>query len=304
MPSLYREFATWALHDLAIRKRQGTQIIIQSNHFTARYWVPVRQADESPNQFAERKKKFWKKLPRHSDLSERLALAFEALCRVEEKKAAAYDILEILRNAPAATRTHYESRGIGYAYRPIDSALGTTRRGHRTRRKKRGICVEARQAESVRVQASEFIRNHKNFDSRFRDRLEWFKSCFWRDTKWYAETEESYLAQVAAFEEIRGPFEWWSAMILPAVAHLYHEQRKFTQALVYYRKAIRAARKAIMHEDLRYFVVYWMRLGIKLCLRSARVVEAPPYAGSRVPSDRGVPPPGVHAALRAAPVRR
>ena len=27
MPSLYREFATWALHDLAIRKRQGTRIL-------------------------------------------------------------------------------------------------------------------------------------------------------------------------------------------------------------------------------------------------------------------------------------
>lgn len=51
-----------------------------------------------------------------------------------------------------------------------------------------------------------------------------------------------------------------------------------------------------MHEDLRYFVVYWMRLGIKLCLRSARVVEAPPYAGPRVPNYRAVPPPSVNAA--------
>ena len=101
---------------------------------------------------------------------------------------------------------------------------------------------------------------------------------------------------MAAFEEIRGPFQWWSAMILPAVAHLYHEQRKFDQALVYYRKAIGAARRSIMHEDLRYVVVYWMRLGIKLCLRSARVVEAPPYAGPRVPNDRAVPPPSVSSA--------
>ena len=44
-------------------------------------------------------------------------------------------------------------------------------------------------------------------------------------------------------------------------SHLYHEQRKFAQALVYYRKVIRAARRAIMHGDLRYFVVYWMRAG-------------------------------------------
>jgi tetratricopeptide (TPR) repeat protein len=289
MASLYREFATWTLHDLAIRKRQGDRIIFQGNHVSAQYLLPVRHPDEAPEQFAERKRKFWKELPRHSDLSERLALAFKALCLIEEQKAAAYDIVEILRNAPADKRAYYASRGIGYAYRPIDSAFRTTRRGHRTKRKKRGICVEARQAETIRVQASEFIRNHKNFDARFRDRLEWFTSSLWRKTQWYEQTEKSYLARVAAFEERSGPFEWWSAMILPALAYLYHEQRKFAQALVHYRKAIGAARRALMHEDLRSFVVYWMRLGIKLCLRSASVIEMPPYDGPWLPSDLDSP---------------
>jgi tetratricopeptide (TPR) repeat protein len=294
MSPLYREFATWTLQDLAIRKRQGDRIIFEGNHVTAQYSVPVRHPDESPEQFAERKRRFWKELPRHSDLSERLALAFEALCRVEEKKAAAYDILEILRKAPDDKRAYYASRGIGYAYRPIDSALGTTRRGHRTKRKKRGICDADRQAETIRVQASEFIRNHKNFNARFRDRLEWFKSSVWRETQWYEQTERSYLARVAAFEERSGLFEWCSAMILPALAYLYHEQRKFPQALVHYRKAIGAARRAIMHEDLRSFVIYWMRLGIKLCLRSASIIRMPPYDGPWVPNDRAVPSSSVN----------
>ena len=102
-------------------------------------------------------------LPRRSDLSERLALALAALSRIEEPKAAAYDILEILRKAPADKRAWYESRGIGYAYRPINSAFGTTRRGHRKKGKKRGMSGEARHAETIRVQASTFIKNHKNF---------------------------------------------------------------------------------------------------------------------------------------------
>jgi tetratricopeptide (TPR) repeat protein len=296
MPPPYREFATWTLHDLAIRKRQGDRIIFEGNHVSAQHPVPGLFADETPEQFAARTRTFWKLLPRHSDLSERLALAFEALRHVGEKKAAAYDILEILRGAPAGKRAWFESQGIGYAYKPIDSALGTTRRGHRTKRKKRGICVEARQAETIRVQASEFIRKHKNFDALFQNRLEFFRSSLWRDTEWYEETEESYLAQVAAFEELSEPFEWWSAMILPALAYLYHAQRKFAQALVYYRKAIGAARRAIMDEDFRYFIVYWMRLETKLCLRSARLVELPPYDGPRIPNDHAVPSLSIKAA--------
>jgi hypothetical protein len=259
-------------------------VVFEGNHVSRQYILPIRGPAESPEQFAERKREFWKTLPRGSDLSERLALAFAALTRIEEPKAAAYDILEILRKAPAAKREYYESRGIGYAYRPINSALGTTRRGHRKNGKKQGLDEEIRQAETIRVQASTFIKSHKNFDALFRDRLGSFRFTFWRDAEWYEKTEKSYVAQVAAFDELNRPFEWWSAMILPVTAQFYHEQRKFAKALVHYRKAMKAARGAVMTEDLRDFVVYWMRIGIKLCLRSASVVEMPPYSGPQ-PTD-------------------
>jgi hypothetical protein len=84
-------------------------------------------------------------------------------------------------------------------------------------------------------------------------------------------------ARVAAVEALDGPFESWSAMILPMSAYSYHEQRKFAKALVYYRKAIEAARGATMNDDVRHFVVVWMRIGIKLWLHSASVVEMPAY---------------------------
>ena len=54
MPLPYREFATWTLRDLAIRKREGDWIIFEGNHVTARHSVPVRHADETPEQFAAR----------------------------------------------------------------------------------------------------------------------------------------------------------------------------------------------------------------------------------------------------------
>jgi hypothetical protein len=291
MPPPYREFATWTLQDLAVRKKYADRITLEGNHVSAQYVLPVRWAGETPEQFVARKRKFWKDLPRHSDLSERLALAFEAFRRAGENDyGAAYCVLTILREAPAQKRAEYERLGIGYAYRPIDSAFGATRRGRRQKRKRRRISPEERQAESIRAQASRFIRKRENYEALFLNRLESFKYTFWRDTEWYAEAEKSYLARVAEFEKLSEPFEWWAAMSLPSAAYLFHEQRKFAQALVYYRKAIGAARRAVMHEDLRYFVVYWMRLGIKLCLRSARVVEMPPYDGPWVPNDRAVPP--------------
>src|SRR5579862_1736972 len=245
MPPPHREFATWTLQDLAVRKRQGDQIIIESNHVHAAHSVPVRRADEPLEQFATRRREFWKSLHRHSDLSERLALAFRAFVRSGEKTyVAALLVLEILRMAPAQKRAWYESRGIGYAYKPIDSAFGTTRRGHRTKRKRLDISLDERQSESIRVQASKFIRNHKNFDALFLDRLESFKYTLCRDGEWYANAESSCLVRVAAFEKLNEPFDWWWAMPLPEAAYLYHEQGKFSQALVYYRKAIDAARRA------------------------------------------------------------
>jgi hypothetical protein len=291
MSELLRNFATWTLEDLAIRKRQDDRINFEGNHVSAQFPLPVRLDDESAEQFSARSRRFWKRLPRQSDLSERLALAFEAFRRSGYKTfAAAHHTLEILREAPSRKRAEYDRLGIGYAYKPIDSALGATRRSRRRKRKKQGLTHDERQAESIRTQASRFIREHKNFDALFLERLGSFKFSFWRDGEWYAEAERSCLARVAEFEKRGEPFDWWSAMCLPATAYLYHEQRKFSQAVAYYRKAIGAARRAIMHEDLRGFVIRWMRLGVKLCLRSTTVVQMPPYDGPWLPQDSWAPP--------------
>lgn len=287
MPVPYREFAAWTLFDLAIRERLDDRITYSGNHVSAQFLLPVRFAGETREQFAARTNEFLKSLPRHSDLSERLALAFEAFRRDGEKTyIAAVLVSEILQVAPAQKRTEYERRGIGYAYKPIDSVLGTTRRGRREKRKRRGISREERQVESIRAQATRFIHSHKNFEKLFLDRLGAFKWTFRRDAEWYAQAENTCLARVAAFEELREPFEWWSAMPLPAAAYLYHEQRKFADAVAYYRKAIAAARRAIMHPDLRAFVIHWMRLGVKLGLGSAKVVRMPAFDVRRLPPDQ------------------
>src|SRR5260370_30428596 len=127
----YREFAIWTLSDLAIRiaTEYKDRITFAGNHISAQHLIPVRSEEETAEQFAARLREFRKALPRHSDLSERLALAFEALVRLGEKHSvAAHDILEILRIAPAEEKAQLQRRGIGYAYKPMDSCLGFTRK--------------------------------------------------------------------------------------------------------------------------------------------------------------------------------
>jgi hypothetical protein len=151
---------------------------------------------------------------RHADLlaerfSERLAIALEALVRSGEKTySAAHLILEISRRAAHEKLAEYQSRGIGYAYKPIDASIGSTRRGHRSKRKKRVRTIEEREAETIRTQACRFIRKHKNFEKLFDQRLGAYRSQFCRDEEWYAAAEEYYRAWASGFEKRCAPFDW------------------------------------------------------------------------------------------------
>jgi hypothetical protein len=287
---MYREFAKWMLHDLAIREAVSDRITFRGNHVSTQYPLPVRLQGETAEQFATRLSRFRKSLPRHSDSSERLAIAMKALMLAGEKSFAAADLVrEILSYAPAEKKAEYESQGIGYAFRPIDPPIGTTRRSYRRSIKKAGSSREVRQAESIRAQASRFIGRHPNFEALFQSRLGSFRQQCGRDAEWYAAAETSAAARIEAFEKRGEPFEWFAAMPLVAAAYLYHEQGKFTPALVHYRKAIQAASRAVMNEDLRAFVLHWLRVGEERCERSEGMIPMPPYQGLWVPTAEQTP---------------
>jgi len=290
---MYREFAQWMLNDLAIREAASDRITFRGNHVSAQYPLPVRFQGETAEQFATRLLRFRKSLPRQSDSSERLAIAMKALMLAGEKSFAAADLVrEILSYAPAEKKAEYESLGIGYAFRPIDPPIGTTRRSHRRNIKKAGVSPEVRQAESIRSQASRFIKQHPNFEALFQLRLGSFRQQFWRDAEWYAAAEKSSAARIEAFEKRGEPFAWFAAMPLVAAAHLYHEQGKVTPALVHYRKAIQAANRAVMNEDLRAFVLHWLRVGENRCEGSEEMIPMPPYRGPWVPTETPHPTAG------------
>jgi hypothetical protein len=287
----YREFATWTMSDLAFRETEHDRITFRGNHISHQYVFPIRCQGETPGQFAIRMREFRKNIPRYSDLSERLALAMRALVLAGEKtENAAHDILEILRRAPVEKREEYAMHGIEYAFRPIDAPIGSTRRGHRTKRKKLGITSDERQANSIRAQARRYMRTHDNFKVYFKQRFESFRQQFrqqLQDVEWYAAAEKDYVAMVEEFERRSEPFDWFIATPVAVAAQLFHEQRKCGQALLYYRKAIGAARRAVMDEGLRAFLLHWFRVEVKLCKHSAGIAPIPPYFGPRLPAGLG-----------------
>ncbi|MGA3205310.1 MAG: hypothetical protein ABSF12_22670 [Bryobacteraceae bacterium] len=273
----YREFAIWILGDLAVRETENDRIAFTGNHVSIQHPFPFQLAEGSDKGFLDRITKFKATLPRHSDLSERLAIAVRALMLDGEKAFAAADLVrEILRKAPKEVKAQYEELGIAYAFRSIDTPIGATHRNRRTKRKKVGISPEVRQAESIRSQASRFIKNHKKFDALFALWLGTFRFECCRDADWFASVEPSYVARVVEFEKHGEPFDWYTAMPVAAAAQFYHEQLKFSEALFYYRKAITAAMRAVMPEHHRARVLHWLETQMHLCEVSQQKGCIPP----------------------------
>ncbi len=280
MPLPYRNFATWTLQDLALRRRTRNAIIFEGNHSSAHFPLPVREEGESLSRFRLRRRTFLDELPRESDFSERLALAFRALCLSGLKQySAADDILAILLAAPAEKKAGYEASGIGYAYKPIDSNRGSTKRGWRRKRKKRGVSMAERQADAIRSQANRFIRSHNDFDGLFHRKLEYFRFRLYRDSEWHAENESHYLGMVQTVEQTSDALDWSTVGWVIETAYFFHEQERYVEAFVHYLKSIRATKRAEIHEDLRLFVVYWMFVGAKACCRSLPIQRMPSYDG-------------------------
>jgi hypothetical protein len=161
--------------------------------------------------------------------------------------------------------------------------IGTTRRNRRTKKKKQNKTLEELQTDTIRVQVSGFINDHPDFERLFERHFGAFRSQFWRDEAWFASVEASYVARAEACEQISAPFDWFRAMPLSVAAQFYHEQGKFDSALLYYHKAICAARCAVMHENLRGFVLAWLQEGVRRCNNSESMIPMPSYRGSWIP---------------------
>ena len=291
MPLPYREFAAWILSDLSERTETeyADRITFSGNYINEQWVLPVRAENETAEQFALRLKEFHKLIPRHSDLSTRIALAVEAFVRAGETKWSAaslvWDQLEKVPKLSAAEQLQWAKLGISHKH--IKPAIGTTRRGHRSKRKKTGSPAYYRQVETVRTQASRFKRKCTNFETLFERKFATYRFRFFRDD-WYAEAEPVYLQRLADCEQMYGSEP--SRLMTPlsggrdasnvvvsdilSLAWLYLQWGKYAQAELFLRRAQATLEKALGPDHPG---VAWILTELGKCLaKQGRLVEAEP----------------------------
>jgi tetratricopeptide (TPR) repeat protein len=138
-----------------------------------------------------------------------------------------------------------------------------------------------RLAATIRSQVTRYRQRDPKWRSKFDYQISSFRCDYYRDNDWYGETEQRYEQWLQNFENRQPDFDWFAAMPVVFLADVYHRQKKYAQALATYRKAIQAARKAIVVEDFRCFLIRWLRITVKACVHQIGPIPVPPYDGPR-----------------------
>lgn len=242
MPLPYREFATWILSDLARRDRSKDRehVVFEGNHISYQRMRPTQGPGESDDDYKKRVRDFYRALPRASDFSLRIALAFRAVSKAGDKNlAAAQFVLQELNGAAERSRAvrNWLAK-YGIAYRPLEHPLGTTRRHLRHGPTAPRLSLEDPRVETTRTQALRFIRECAEFDLLFEGEFKKFRSEHYRDAKLYAEMEAELRRQLVDNEAQLGSADRWTAMTTSGLARLLHQQGKFEEAQVFYRLAL------------------------------------------------------------------
>jgi tetratricopeptide (TPR) repeat protein len=163
----------------------------------------------------------------------------------------------------------------------LDRIIADQVRGNASRRNADSPLL--RLAATVHSEVARFRRKNPGWRSEFDFHIANFRFTFYRDADWYAEKELEYERWLKDFESHEGPFDWYTSMPIVFLAEIYHEQCKYAKALAAYRKAIQLARGAIMEQGFRLFVIQWLRVSVKSCIRGKRPIATPAYAGPWLP---------------------
>jgi hypothetical protein len=255
----YREFASYLLRDLALREQSKyrDRITFSGNHISHQYQIPVRGQNETVDQFAARREAFRRMLPRHSDLTFRMAMAMEACRRVGDTTlAAATYVRDQLRKLRQFTATRRLELGrLGIPYKRIKSMVGRTHRGRRSRRKQHGLTPTDREAETIRSQVSRFRRRFEGFEQRFEAEFSRYRYWYHQDADWFAEEEARCRQLMIRCEKELGPNHEVTATNTFHCAHALHEQGKFDEAESLYQLALHRWHSVVdiprdQHEDI------------------------------------------------------
>jgi hypothetical protein len=223
-------------------QERADRVIFKGNRVSYHFMKPRQDDAECPEVLLARMAEFRRRLPRHSDQPYRLALAFEALRQAGEKAWSAANLIwEALQELPASSRKEqrqWAKLGIPIQFKVPKYSIGSTKRGHRTKRKRRGIPNYHRRAETIRAQACRFKSQHPDFRRRIDAEFAAFRWRFCRDAEWYTETESMYWQRLASLERAHGEHDQCTAEATAVLARHLHEQGKFEEAIPVYSLAL------------------------------------------------------------------
>lgn len=114
----------------------------------------------------------WRKtLPRGNTFPEAIAYTYETIARFSSSsEKPAWELLGLVEELPDVLNSYQrrsQQERINWQLRRLLPTVGTSKRRHRTRRKKRGVMREERKAERLRTAALRYRRRHPDFDGKF-----------------------------------------------------------------------------------------------------------------------------------------
>src|ERR1035438_6448600 len=181
----FRKFARYVLRDLSqrVKTTDNDRVTLNGNQVSRQFVWPVRGERETQEKFTSRIVKFRSDVSRGTDQAYRLALAHEAFVRAGDNvSVAAVRILEKLKKLPGlSARVRVLWAKLGISHKLLWPKIGTTRRGHRTKRKKIGYPAYYRQVEMIRSEVSRYKKKHADFDQAFAKELVLYHSIYCRE---------------------------------------------------------------------------------------------------------------------------
>jgi hypothetical protein len=254
----YRRFTTWALQNIGYRDLTDVRACVFSgNHVGFRFYPPVREKEEPSIRFQQRRKEFLSRIPRGSTLSMSLALADEAYrgCGCTQRTAARLTLKE-LRSVQRFSIEHRQGlyKQMGISWFELNHSIGTSRRSHRTKRRKSILTTAEQQRmaltgdfrtearlrneESVRGLINRFCQKQQNFNQLFEV---WWR-CYVTDNstdEWYQDNERGLKER---FERMKQDPELsgspWIAYLAGGLARMYWQFGRLAEAQVLYQSAL------------------------------------------------------------------
>lgn len=137
-------------------------------------------------------------------------------------------------------------------------------------------------SDTVRRLVGRYRDSHPQWSEEFQCQIDLFRSGYFQDEEWFQEVQERGERWILELQQ-RKRFEWFEASKVVSIAQMYHQRRKFDDAMRVYQRALVIAAKALMTEGLHGHLRAWLENALDACARREPPLPELVYAGRWAP---------------------